>query len=161
MLNLFHYLHVLAIDEFPSSLRLLQANLTLAGFSNVDKAEGALMATQLLSRRSYHIAFVDLEMREIDGLEFLDYLRRDSKLTPTLRVAVSDDGSARRRSSAVEAGADAFLSRPLSPERLSNSLLNLLSSPAGRRSRIVALNWKQDQRPRSMGALGFDSTIWR
>ena len=155
MLNIFPYLDVLAIDEFPASLRLLEGRLAMAGFAQVEGAKGALMAAQKLSKRSYHIAFVALEMWEIDGLEFLDYMRQESKLQSTLRVAVSDDGSVRRRTSAIKAGADAFLSRPFSPELIRNTLTNLLSSPVARRGLVIPLTSAQGRRGCHRSVPGF------
>ena len=139
MVNLFPYLDVLAVDESSMSLRFLQANLRLAGFTRVEPADGALTAAQLLSRKPYHIVFVALEMREIEGIEFLDYLRQQPKFMKTLRVAISDDGSMWRRASVVEKGADAFLVRPLSAVSIKKSIINLLYSPVARRGAIVPL----------------------
>lgn len=160
MLNLFPYLEVLAIDEFPGSLRRLEANLAMVGLIQVEKAEGALMAAQMLSRRSYHIVFVALEMWEIDGLEFLGFLSRDPKLQTTLRVAVSDDGSVRRKASAIRSGADAFLCRPVSSERLKRTLTNLLNSPAAKRGTIVPLTSARDWRRTPDGPVD-ELTPWR
>jgi two-component system, chemotaxis family, chemotaxis protein CheY len=139
VLHIFPYLPTLLVDEAPLSVRLLHAHLSVIGFVNVDRAEDALAAAQMIARHPYNLVFVTLEMSEINELEYIKHLRTHPKTRSALIVAMGGDQCALRQTEAIRAGADAFLDRPTTPDLLERMLASLLSSRAAWKSKIVPI----------------------
>ncbi len=61
---------------------------------------------------------VDINMPEMDGLEFLRKLRGELGVTGAPAVVVSTESEESDREAALEAGADAYLKKPWQPSEL-------------------------------------------
>ncbi|MGB6369369.1 MAG: sigma-54 dependent transcriptional regulator [Thermoanaerobaculia bacterium] len=108
---------ILIVDDEPIVLQSLAAWLRQEGH-DVDTAEGAREALQLAANRSYEIAFVDIKMPDIDGLELQSQLASaDPELTIIIMTAYASVESAVK---ALKAGAYDYISKPFNPEELSH-----------------------------------------
>jgi CheY-like chemotaxis protein len=139
VLHIFPYLPTLVVDEQRLSLRLLHAHLAVIGFANIDRAEDALTAAQMMARRPYNLIFVALEMSEINDLEYIKHLRTHPKSRSALIVATGDDHCFTSHDALIRAGADGFLLRPTTPDLLERMLVNLLTSRAAWKGTIVPI----------------------
>jgi DNA-binding NtrC family response regulator len=117
---------ILIVDDDPVQRRLLEAAISRAGM-NVVTAPGGGPALDLIGGpRGEQIALMllDLVMPDMDGLEVLTKLRVSN---PTLPVIVlTAKGGIDSAVDAMRAGANDFLVKPASPERIAVSIRNQL-----------------------------------
>lgn len=108
----FQVQRLLLIDDSPTYLAFLEAELTQEGYK-VQTAPGGREALEMMNKSAFDCIIVDLVMPEIDGIELcnrFDKLRRSSNLSfPLLMVTGHDSKDEMMR--ALEAGADDFVSK--------------------------------------------------
>jgi len=73
---------ILIIDDSVTLRESLEYILTNEGYK-VDKAENGLIALKKFNdNKDYSLIFVDINMPEMDGLEFIKEVRKIDKITP-------------------------------------------------------------------------------
>ena len=124
---------ILAIDDEPATLRLLDVVLEGAGFE-VDEAEDGEEALERIREMPPDLCILDVMMPRMDGWEVLRVLRRDRDLVdiPVLMLTARGDPASRIRG--WELGCDAYLPKPFEPNDLVDEVMAvLLRSPHERR----------------------------
>ncbi len=121
---------VLIVEDEPAQRRILEEMVKRFGFE-VHLAENGLKALEVLSTpngTAIELAILDLMMPGMGGLEFLERLQA---IRGDLKVIVqTSQGSIETVIKAMRAGADDFVVKPVSPERLRVSIQNLLKVSA-------------------------------
>lgn len=120
-------------DNFAARTMLAEALSALS--IEVDQAADADAALSAIracdAGRPYGVVFTDLEMPGIDGIEFISTVRKDATLAaPPLLVLLSADGRDEIRHRAENTLADGFLSKPVNPSILINTLAALYGPAA-------------------------------
>ena len=106
---------VLVVDDEPNILKTLTLGLEAAGFK-VNGFGNPLDALDSLAEASYDIAFIDLMMQPIDGMQFLKEIRQKSPLTTP--VMITAHGSIDSAVEAIKNGAFDFLQKPFDLKEL-------------------------------------------
>ena len=120
----------LIVDDDPTQRRLLQAQAEKCGFTTLLAGSGQEALDMLAGPKGADISLVllDLVMPGIDGMGVLAQLRPTH---PTLPVIVlTAQGGVDTAVAAMRAGADDFLVKPASPERIQVSMQNALKIKA-------------------------------
>jgi two-component system, cell cycle response regulator len=104
---------VLVVDDLPANAKLLEARLTAEYFDVVTATSGA-EALAICERAQCDIVLLDVMMPEMDGFEVCRRLKAGPKThhIPVVMVTALDQPSDRVRG--LEAGADDFLTKPVS-----------------------------------------------
>src|SRR6202023_572044 len=104
---------VLVVDDVPANAKLLEARLTAEYFDVVTATSGP-EALGICERAQCDIVLLDVMMPEMDGLEVCRRLKSGPKThhIPVVMVTALDQPSDRVRG--LEAGADDFLTKPVS-----------------------------------------------
>lgn len=106
---------ILIVDDSQMSRRMLRRIVESAGYEVVEAAEGAAGLEQYFLENP-DLVFLDLTMKDMYGLDVLEKLR---ELDPAARVIVaSADIQDSTREMVAAAGANAFINKPLSPEKV-------------------------------------------
>ena len=84
---------------------------------NVLEAEDGLRAKELLKSHHVDLAFIDLKMPGISGMDLLKFIRKSG--LDTIPIIVTAFGTVERAVEAVRNGAYDFLMKPFSPEQVS------------------------------------------
>lgn len=108
---------ILSIDDSPTVRRVMEMALERVGHFVVS-VEDAEMALERLSELRPDMIFVDLQLPGIDGLELCGRIRAEPSTRGIPVVVLSGKSVPDRESKSMEAGADAFLAKPVSPETL-------------------------------------------
>ena len=92
----FHSCHVLVVDDSPVNQKVLSAFLRKAGIASIDVAgDGAEALSKLDSSAKagnpYDFVFSDFWMPNMNGLEFIEKLRADSRFGHLPAIAVTAD----------------------------------------------------------------------
>jgi two-component system, chemotaxis family, chemotaxis protein CheY len=115
---------ILIVDDSSMSRRMLRRIVESVGYEVIEADEGAAGIEQYFLENP-DLVFLDLTMKDMYGLDVLEKLR---ELDPAARVIVaSADIQDSTREMVAAAGANAFINKPLSPEKVLNALESVLS----------------------------------
>ena len=118
---------ILIVDDDPVQRRLLEAAITRSGMSVVT-APGGQPALDILNGPrgdQFALVLLDLVMPDIDGLTVLTRLRATHNELPV--IVLTAKGGIDSAVDAMRAGANDFLVKPASPERIAVSIRNALT----------------------------------
>ena len=121
---------ILVVDDEPSVTGSLEVILSGAGFE-VLTANSFAAATAILNRTSFDLVITDLAMPNMDGLELCKQLRAISQIPI---IILSAKGEERIKVTALDIGADDFVTKPFGIDellaRLRAALRRAQSQPA-------------------------------
>src|SRR5258708_12555128 len=124
---------ILVVDDVPANVKLLEARLSAEYFDVLTASSGA-EALAICARAECDIILLDVMMPDMDGFEVCRRLKANpaTHFIPVLMVTALDSPADRVRG--LDAGADDFLTKPLSHVALlapvrSLTRLNLMTSP--------------------------------
>ncbi len=117
---------ILIVDDDPVQRRLLEAAITRSGMSAMTAPGGGPALDLVRGPRGDQIALMllDLLMPDMDGLEVLAKLRASHPDLPV--IVLTAKGGIDSAVEAMRAGANDFLVKPASPERIAVSIRNQL-----------------------------------
>jgi two-component system KDP operon response regulator KdpE len=104
----------LVVEDDPNIVDLIRSNLAVRGFDTVVSTDGS-RALRLLETESPDIVLLDLMLPEIDGIELCRLIRERSSVAI---IVVSARGGERDKVSALNVGADDYMTKPFSIEEL-------------------------------------------
>jgi DNA-binding NtrC family response regulator len=142
---------ILVVEDDPVQRRLLKNAIERHGHV-VHQAENGRIGLEMVKRASglYNVIVLDLMMPEMTGLEFLEAVHEFGTQIPV--IVQTGQGGIETVVQAMRAGAFDFVVKPVSPERIANSISNALKldqrevkARAGKRSRS--------------GSVGFDDIV--
>ena len=107
---------ILAVDDQPANLRLLDAVLSPRGYRVVHATSGE-QALELLPSSGVDLVLLDIVMPGIDGYEVCRRIRGASE-TAFLPVVMITASGHQEKKRAIEAGADDFVSKPFDQSEL-------------------------------------------
>jgi adenylate cyclase len=107
---------VLAVDDQPPNLRLLEAVLSPRGYRVIMASSGE-EALELLPSSGADLVLLDIVMPDIDGYEVCRRIRRAPE-TAFLPVVMITASGSQEKARAIEAGADDFVSKPFDQSEL-------------------------------------------
>ncbi|MGR8998666.1 MAG: response regulator, partial [Gammaproteobacteria bacterium] len=106
---------VLIADDNEINLLLLANLLELQGCT-VDSAVNGKQALQLINEKTYQLAFIDLNMPVMTGLELVKILRSQHN---SLKIAaISAYADTDKKAEALNAGFDYYLTKPIAEDQL-------------------------------------------
>ncbi|MHB0858785.1 MAG: response regulator transcription factor [Anaerolineae bacterium] len=105
---------VLVVDDEPLITQVVSAYLESAGYEVATALDGS---SGLGALRTYHpdIVILDVVLPELDGLELLTQLRRESSAYVIMLTARADEDD---KVAALGLGADDYMTKPFSPREL-------------------------------------------
>ena len=104
----------LVVEDDPNIVDLIRSNLAVRGFDTVVSVDG-MRALQLLETEDPDIVLLDLMLPEVDGFELCRQIRERS---PVAIIVVSARGGERDKVTALNVGADDYMTKPFSIEEL-------------------------------------------
>ncbi len=104
----------LVVEDDPNIVDLIRSNLAVRGFDTVVSADG-LRALRLLETEAPDIVLLDLMLPEVDGFELCRQIRERSAVAI---IVVSARGGERDKVTALNVGADDYMTKPFSIEEL-------------------------------------------
>jgi len=104
----------LLVEDDPNIVDLIRSNLSVRGFDTVVSTDG-LRALQLLDTEEPDIVLLDLMLPEVDGFDLCRQIRERSGVAI---IVVSARGGERDKVTALNMGADDYMTKPFSIEEL-------------------------------------------
>jgi two-component system chemotaxis response regulator CheY len=121
---------ILLVEDSAAMRAYVRATLEADGAREVTEATSGLEALRLLPHGPFAVVITDVNMPDLSGLELVAFIRR-SQHRSTPIVIISTEGREVDRERALALGANAYLTKPFSPEKLAGVVAPFLS-PAGR-----------------------------
>jgi len=118
---------ILVVDDNATNLKVF-VNLLKTTKVNVDVADGGRACLELVRKKRYDLIFLDHMMPDLDGIETLHQMKQltDSKCENTPVVALTANAITGAKEMYLAEGFDAFLPKPINPEKLEQMILLLL-----------------------------------
>ena len=115
---------ILAVDDEPSMLRLLEISLKQAGYKPVLARDGK-EALQIVKNQTIDLVVSDLHMPSMNGLDLLKNTRLDNETLPFIMVTAQ--GEIKTAVEAMKLGASDYILRPFDLETLEIAIARALS----------------------------------
>lgn len=119
---------ILVVDDDEAMLTMLGEFLSGLGYVVLEfrSAEAALEKFQTMGADSILAVISDVNMPNMDGLEFLKLIKSQTHPRPV--ILISAFGSAELEKKALQGGAAGFVNKPFALQRLKSTLETILAS---------------------------------
>ncbi|MBN8613929.1 MAG: response regulator [Deltaproteobacteria bacterium] len=118
---------VLVVDDHPLNTKLVSFVVRSRGM-DVVTAASAVEAREALARALPALILMDVQLPEVDGLTLTRELRTDTRYATVPIVAVTAYAMERDRLAAIDAGCDAFVSKPIDTQALGDLVRDLVAN---------------------------------
>jgi two-component system chemotaxis response regulator CheY len=117
---------ILIVDDFASMRRIIKGTLKSIGFDNFIEAEDGLVALKKLEKEKIDLIVSDWIMPNMNGLEFLKAVKKESKFKDIPFIMVTAEGQKGNVLEAINAGVSNYIVKPFTPETLQAKLQKVL-----------------------------------
>ncbi len=131
---------ILVVDDESAFLDSVQRMLRIEGYGDVTAVADPTKVAPMLETKTFDVAFLDITMPELDGLDLLKIIKERSPETECVMVTANE--SIPMVIKAVKRGAYDYLIKPILPEQLTHVLDRALE----RRRMMAALLLKSNRR---------------
>jgi DNA-binding response OmpR family regulator len=116
--------NILIVEDEPDTAEMFAEMMRIIGYS-VIKVNGYFPAIEQLKKGQPSAVVLDIMMPDLSGLEVLRFIREDQDLRQTPVVIVSALGLLSDVRTAFDAGADEYLTKPVSFRELKTAVLKV------------------------------------
>lgn len=120
---------ILIVEDAPELLLLLRKLVTRMGFQ-VEIAQGALEALEILRERRIDLVMTDWAMPAMDGGELISAMKEEESLRHIPTIVLTGHDTDKERTRAQAAGCDRFLVKPVMRDDLRRVISELLAVKA-------------------------------
>ncbi len=131
---------ILVVDD--NEVNLLVAEKYLKGWGGrVDKATGGKDALKMIRQKHFDMVLLDIQMPDLDGLEVTRRIRnmKDKPFHSIPIIAISAAVLKHQKDEAMEAGVDAYVTKPFDPDDLRATISKYLKTEMNREPKSVSL----------------------
>jgi PAS domain S-box-containing protein len=154
-------MRVLVVDDNATNREIIHHHALLWGMrdATAEDARSALSVLRLAAEGEdpYDVVILDMHMPGMDGLELARAIKADSALKGTRLVLLASYGERGEARRAKEAGISAYLTKPVRPSQLYDTLATVMGRPEGvaqeEEMPIVTRHTIQEERSRSRARL--------
>jgi DNA-binding response OmpR family regulator len=115
----------LLVEDFEDSRFMMRRLLEIAGYGVLEATDGEQAVELALTQRPALI-LMDLSLPKLDGLAATRRIRQSKTMQTVPIVAVSAHDAPESRTEALEAGCDAYVTKPIDFDNLDTLLKRLL-----------------------------------
>ncbi|HLR25044.1 MAG TPA: response regulator transcription factor [Fodinibius sp.] len=108
---------ILVVDDEQDLLDLIEYNLKKEGF-NVLKAEDGQEGIEVTQKYRPDLILLDIMMPKMNGLEVVECLRNDDKLSHTPVIFLTARGDEKTEIKGLNKGGDDYITKPISTKKL-------------------------------------------
>ena len=125
-------IQILVVDDSPTIRRMVRAALAaLPPPVEFLEAASGLEAIERLALGVVDLIVLDLNMPDMHGLEVIGFVRAHQKYRQVPILVLTTRSDDQSRQAALQAGANAYLTKPFAPQALASDAALLLTPVAG------------------------------
>ena len=113
---------ILIVDDYKTMLRIIRNVLRQIGLLNVEEANDGAEAFAMLKQGDYGLVISDWNMQPITGLDLLQQVRADDKLSKLPFIMVTAESKVENIIAAKQAGVSNYVVKPFSAETLRSKI---------------------------------------
>jgi two-component system chemotaxis response regulator CheY len=113
---------VMVVDDQASMRAMIRRALQDFGFEDVRDAPGAIEALSAVRSDRVHLIISDLNMPEMDGLQFLEEVRKDAVIGKTVFIMLTGSSDREIVQKAAALGVNNYLVKPFAPAALKEKI---------------------------------------
>jgi DNA-binding response OmpR family regulator len=113
--------NALVVDDTEIHRSATRTFLAMSGFK-VEVAEDGMQALKILDGKTFDVIFSDIEMPNMNGMEFLKRVRKHATAAKTPVVMLSTLDSPEMQTKLTQLGANHYLVKPFSGDRMKTAL---------------------------------------
>ena len=114
---------ILLIDDDAVAHKLVQYSLLSENYS-LSSAYGGREGIEMLQESKYDLCLLDMEMPDVNGFEVLKWIRKNNQKIKVIFITAERNIEVIRRSE--ELGADDYITKPINPKILKESIKSLI-----------------------------------
>jgi two-component system chemotaxis response regulator CheY len=120
--------NIMIVDDSRSMRAVIKKTISMSGFKMGQclEAGNGREALDVLAKAWVDVIITDINMPEMNGLEFLEELKKDSLLEAIPAIVISTEGSEKRIRNAFDLGARGFIKKPFLPEEIKKVLYEVI-----------------------------------
>ncbi len=118
---------VLVVDDQLMMVELTKRILSRLGFEDIHHEPDGEKALAQLRAKTYQLVICDMHMQPVTGLQLLRSVRHDDRLKKTRFLLMTGSVEPSIVVAAKQAGADAYILKPFTPEQLKEKLAKVFS----------------------------------
>lgn len=120
--------NILIVDDSSVVRKVLKKTfgMTSIEVGEFFEAENGKVGLEVLLSKWVDVIFLDINMPIMNGMEFMQNLRKDPTFGSTPVIVVSTEGSKDRIQELMDSGIKAFLRKPVTPEDLVKTIEKVL-----------------------------------
>lgn len=113
---------VMVVDDQASMRAMIRRSLQDFGFEDVRDAPSAVEALTSVRTDRVHLIISDLNMPEMDGLQFLEEVRKDAVIGKTVFIMLTGSSDREVVQKAAALGVNNYLVKPFAPAALKEKI---------------------------------------
>lgn len=110
---------VLIVEDSGATRELLRAALETLELIEVHTAVNGFDALKVLPRHRFELIITDINMPDINGLELINFVKKNPHYKDTPLFVVTSEGREQDRDRGLQLGANEYVVKPFEPERIS------------------------------------------
>ncbi len=136
---------VLAVDDYPSNLKLVAALLENLGVK-ADCANNGYEALQFIKNKNYDLIFMDIQMPGMDGIEVTNRIRSDEIPGAHIPIiALTAHALTTEREAVLRAGMDDYLTKPIDEKDLQRIIQQWTKKYISNQDQLSGIEHPQEQ----------------
>lgn len=118
---------ILIVEDQPDTLEMLSTQFQIRGYEAIS-CSSATEALKIAARDHFDVVVSDIAMPEMDGLQLIKELRRKAGMERIPAIALTGYASEKDADTAIAAGFNLHIPKPVDPTELAAAVEKLLSS---------------------------------
>ena len=111
-------LKVLVVEDSKATRELIAATLTGLGNIEVITVMSGFEALKVLPRHRFALIVTDINMPDINGLELINFVKKNPHYKDTPLFVVTTEGREQDRDKGLQLGASEYVVKPFEPDAL-------------------------------------------
>lgn len=111
---------VLIVEDSGATRELLRAALETVETIEVHTAVNGFDALKVLPRHRFELIITDINMPDINGLELINFVKKNPHYKDTPLFVVTSEGREQDRDRGLQLGANEYVVKPFAPEHISS-----------------------------------------
>lgn len=116
-------MRVLIVDDSVTSRHHIKRMLRRMGIGEIIEAENGVEGARLLEEEFFDLVVTDYNMPEMDGKEFAEHIRQNSRQAGVPILMITSESDTRRLASVQQSGVSAICDKPFEPDTIKRVLM--------------------------------------